>query len=69
MQRLDSSFANIDLTAIDILQEFPNVKLPEIFEALRLGSLAKYGRTYKLTTQEVVLWIREYLKTKKSNLL
>jgi hypothetical protein len=38
--------------------------LKEINEAIRLGSLGKYGRTYKLNTQEVCMWIHEYLKSK-----
>jgi len=45
------------------------MNLKDIREALRNGSLAKYGITYKLNTQVICFWIREYLKSKKSKLL
>jgi hypothetical protein len=37
-----------------------------IRQALRNGGLGKYGRTYKLSTQEVCYWIREHIKPIKT---
>ena len=65
MDRLELQFKNIDVTILDILSEFSFVTVKQAREALRLGSLGKYGKTYKLTTQEVCYWIREYLKENK----
>jgi hypothetical protein len=36
---------------------------------LRNGGLGKYGRTYKLSTQEVCYWIREHIKPIKQDRL
>lgn len=69
MSRLDMDFKDIDSTAIDLIEEFRNISLKDIRESLRNGSLAKYGVTYKLNTQVICFWIREYLKSKKSKLL
>lgn len=46
----------------DVLDEFPRLHTFTIREALRNGGLGKYGRTYKLSTQEVCYWIREHIK-------
>lgn len=53
----------------DILTEFPRLQSERITEALRNGSLGKYGRTFRLSTQEVCYWIREYLKPIKQDRL
>lgn len=55
---------NIENMIKDIISEFPRTKSDEIIKAIRNGSLGKYGKTYKLSTQEVCIWIREYLKEK-----
>jgi hypothetical protein len=68
MERLGMDFKNISLTTNDIITEFNYMSLKQIREALRNGSLGKYGRTYKLSTQEVCFWIREYLKANKNKL-
>lgn len=31
-----------------------------ILKAIRNGSLGRYGKTFKLSTQEICIWIREY---------
>ena len=62
-------FLNIENSIVDIYTEFQFLKLKDITEAIRNGGLAKYGRTYKLTTQEVCFWIREYQKNKKGLML
>ena len=61
-------FFNIDHTINDIMSEFSYVTIKQIREALRKGSLGHYGKTYKLSTQEVCVWIREYLKSTKSKI-
>jgi len=58
-----------DVTGLiqDVMSEFTAVDSSEITTALRNGSLGMYGRTFKLSTQEICFWIREYLKSKKTN--
>lgn len=70
-ERTNTQPFNIDKLVSDVLSEFPKVTNEEITNALRSGSLGKYGRTFKLSTQEICFWIREYLKskTKKTPLL
>jgi hypothetical protein len=68
MQRTEMELKNIDETIEDIYSEFKNISLKEIKSAIRNGSLAKYGRSYRLSTQEVCYWIREYLKENKNKL-
>jgi hypothetical protein len=55
---------NIENMVKDIISEFPKVNPDDILKAIRNGSLGKYGKTYKLSTQEVCIWIREFLKEK-----
>ena len=57
-----------DVTGLmqDVLTEFSNINSDEIITALRLGGLGMYGRTFKLSTQEVCFWIRQYLKEKQT---
>jgi hypothetical protein len=69
IQRVELNFKNIDLTISEISKEFNYVLLKDVIEAIRLGSFGKYGITYKLTTQTVSFWIREYLKSNKKPLL
>lgn len=51
---------NIDGMINDIFSEFPHLTEEQIKKALRNGGLGVYGKTYKLTTQEVCIWIRTY---------
>lgn len=62
MERTEQDLKNIDNTIEDICSEFPRLKIKTLKEILRNGSLAKYGKTYKLSTQEICFWIREYYK-------
>jgi anti-sigma28 factor (negative regulator of flagellin synthesis) len=48
--------------ALDIANEFKNVKTETIKSAIKKGALGEFGRTYKFTTQEVCIWIREEIK-------
>jgi hypothetical protein len=68
MERLEMDFNNIDSTIKDIIDEFGYVQLKNIIAAIRQGSLGYFGQTYRLNTQVVCVWIREYLKSKKTSL-
>lgn len=58
---------NLDLMIRDITTEFNNLTVEHLTQAIRNGGLGKYGRTYKLTTQEVCVWIRSYLLELQKN--
>jgi hypothetical protein len=65
--RTGKNLLNIDETMIDIKQEFKHLRAEQIIKAIRNGSLGLYGSTYNLSTQQVCIWIREYLKPSKSS--
>ena len=67
-ERLALEPFNIDKMVNDVLNEFPKLTDDDFKKAIRNGSLGKYGRTFKLSTQEVCIWVREYLKEKQSKL-
>jgi hypothetical protein len=58
-----------DVTGLiqDVLSEFPKAGGADFIIALRNGSLGMYGRTFKLSTQEICFWVREYLKQFEKN--
>jgi hypothetical protein len=60
---------DVTLMINDVLDEFKRLDTLTIRQALRNGGLGKYGRTYKLSTQEVCYWIREYIKPIKQDRL
>lgn len=64
MQRTEMELKNIEETIEDIATEFSFLTLTEIKTAIRNGSLGKYGRSFRLSTQEVCFWIREFVKEK-----
>jgi len=53
----------------DVLKEFPRLNGDQFITALRNGGLGMYGKTFKLSTQEVCFWIREYVKPIKQDKL
>lgn len=65
VERTGSTAFNPKNLIKDVLDEFKDVNINLITEAIKKGSLGAYGRTYKMSTQEVCIWIREYLKTNK----
>lgn len=69
MQRTEMELKNIEETIEDIATEFRHLNLSEIKLAIRNGSLGKYGRSFRLSTQEICFWIREYVKENKSKSL
>ena len=64
-ERTNLPVFDIDNLSNDILKEFENKDINLITSAIRNGSLGVYGRTYRMSTQEVCIWVREYLKTNK----
>jgi len=64
MQKTDCEIKNIDWLIIDIVSEFGNKKTIDILEAIKQGSIGKFGISFKLTTQVVGYWINQYLKEK-----
>lgn len=59
---------DITSTMKDVFSEFPKLTENDLKTALRNGGLGKYGKTYKLSTQEICVWIREYMKERKPGL-
>lgn len=68
MDRVGCDFKDIESTINDIITEFGTYKLNSIREALRNGSLGMYGQTFRLSTQEICIWIRKYSYDKNSRL-
>jgi hypothetical protein len=68
-ERTDFELRNLDKIIEEINSEFKNLPEKEIIKAIRNGAFGKYGRTYKLSTQEVCFWIYSYLKEKESKRL
>lgn len=64
MQKTDCEIKNIDWLINDIVSEFGNKKTIDILEAIKQGSIGKFGISFKLTTQVVGYWINQYLKEK-----
>jgi len=69
MDRTQMELLNIQDTSDFIKDEFSFLSLNEIRKAIRNGSSGKYGRTYKLSTQEICFWIREFMKEKNNKSL
>jgi hypothetical protein len=66
MQRLNTELPNVNDTITDIVSEFPYLKLQDVINSIRKGSLGNFGRTYKLSTQEICVWIRKNTETKNT---
>lgn len=67
LQRTNTQVVNLENMIKDIEQEFYFLNIKDLQKAIRYGSLGKYGRTFRFSTQEVCIWIREYLKEKEKN--
>lgn len=63
-ERTNTEPFDIDNMVNDILTEFKHLSSQDFTTALRKGGLGMYGRTFKLSTQEVCYWLREYQKKK-----
>jgi hypothetical protein len=55
------NLTSIDNTANDIFEEFKHSNISKIREAIRKGSLGYYGQSYRMSTQEVCVWIRKHI--------
>ena len=64
-QRTGTEINDFNSIIVDVCNEFPKLKDHELKQAMRNGGLGKYGKTYKMTTQDVCMWIRKYLEDKK----
>lgn len=62
IERTNTPAFNVDNLVGDVLDEFKGVSVNIITEAIKKGSLGSYGKTYKLSTQEVCIWVREHIK-------
>jgi len=68
-ERLGTEPYNVENTINDILSEFKRLNEDDISLAFRNGALGKYGKTYRLCTQDFCLWIREFYKSRNANML
>lgn len=66
-ERTGTTPFNIDNMVTDIESEFKYLPTDELIKAIRNGGLGAYGITYKLTTQSICFWIREYIKAENKN--
>lgn len=48
-----------------VIDTFPSTEPKNILEGIKNGYTGKYGRTYKMTVQEICLWIRCHIEGKK----
>jgi len=46
----------------DLKSAFPTAKDEIIIEVIKEGALGAYGRTYRMSSQEICIWVRGYLK-------
>lgn len=60
-ERTNFTPVNIDSIVKDVLNKYP-IEYEKIIEAIKRGSLGDYGRTFKMSTQEICIWIGQYLK-------
>ena len=67
MERTGTEFLDIKKTSVDIINSFPDVKIEMIVDAMKRGGLGEFGRTYKLTIQEICIWIRSVEGEKRRN--
>jgi hypothetical protein len=58
----ECSKESIDLITSNITEEYGELPIETIKEALKKGGRGKYGRTYLLSVQEVCIWIDQHLK-------
>ena len=57
------SESKVEIIKSAVESNFKNISQESVLKALKNGSSGMYGKTYKLTAQEVCIWIREYNKS------
>ena len=60
-QRVNVEPVKVSEIAEDVKKAFPKCTENELIEAIRRGALGEFGRTYRMSTQEVCIWIREHV--------
>ena len=63
------SLDKLNKVSNDLKSEFLDLDCSLLITAMRNGAFAKYGRTFKLTVQEISFFIISYLKTDEARLL
>jgi len=56
----------VSIIVEDVLNQFKEVHILDIIEAIKLGSTGEYGRTFNLCVQEFCIWVKEYVKKDNS---
>jgi hypothetical protein len=65
-ERVDLRLKYHHSTAADLLAEFGDqLTKNEFREALWNGSMGYYGRTHRLSTQELFIWVQQYVNDKQ----
>lgn len=67
MERTGNLDLKIEPIIKDLLSEFKGLAIDDIMLAIRYGSLGRYGRTYKLCSQEFCFWVYEFIKEKNKS--
>lgn len=52
----------IEIFLRDVVDSYSNIPVEHIINALKNGAKGLYGRTFKLNTQEMNIWIQKYLE-------
>ena len=52
---------NVEGISNDIIKKFKGIHLKHITNAIKNGALGDYGRTYRMSTQEISIWIKQYI--------
>jgi hypothetical protein len=65
-ERTSTEPFNIDNMVKDVINEFGRHQKDDIIKAIRNGGLGLYGKTFKLSTQEICICIRSYLTDKQN---
>lgn len=65
-ERTNSEPFDIDGMCEDVVGFFPELGEKDFAEAIKRGALGYYGKTYKMSAQEVCIWIKKY-KDEKSD--
>lgn len=69
IERTRTPIFDIEKLVDDLTAEFPRLPIADLTQAIKNGGLGKYGRTYRFSTQEVCIWVRQYLKDANGNLV
>lgn len=54
---------NIDNLVNDISNKYKNLPNEIMLTAIKRGALGEFGRTYRMSTQEVCIWVNKHLES------